>query len=87
VLELVRETVPAHVEMMPWELLGDARAVFFGSGALRGDAWEGLIDDPGTVFEAPSAVFETRAAVFAAGADKSDVGDVRWPEEKRCTVW
>lgn len=58
-----------------WGLPRDAGALFFDRAALRGDAWEGLIDVPGAVFEAPGAVFGAWAGVFAAGALLSDVGD------------
>jgi hypothetical protein len=56
------------------EFAADAWALFFGPGALSGDAREGLNDAPGNVFGVPRAIFEPAAADFAAGQLLSDVG-------------
>lgn len=51
---------------------------FSARGHFRGDAWEGLIDGRG-------AVFEAAGAVFAAGALKSAAGDGWWRQDQRPT--
>jgi hypothetical protein len=55
-------------------------AEFLGPAGLRGDAWGGLSDAPGSVLEPPGAVFGAGAADFAARSLLSDVRGSRGGE-------